>query len=91
LAVRTQAVATGGGWTIASDVFEKVRAALEGDPVDPGYATVTLAREDMERVWELIVARAVSLEGAETEARSSFGARDFRRPADAIKAALSDA
>lgn len=90
LAVRTQAVATGGGWTIPTDVFEKVRAALEGDPLDPGCVTVTLPRDDLQRVYELAVARAVSIESTETEARYGFGSEGFRRPADAIRAALDE-
>lgn len=53
-----------------------------------GDVTVTLRRDDMQRVYELAVARAVSIEGAEAEVRFPLGSEAFRRPANAIREVL---
>lgn len=50
--------------------------------------TVTLPREEMQRVYELVVARAVQIESAEEQALSGLGSTGFRRPANAIREAL---
>ena len=52
--------------------------------------TLTLSREDMIRVHELVVARAVSCEAAEEAVQTGLGSPNFRRPADAIFRALSE-
>ena len=50
--------------------------------------TLILSTEDMVRVHELVVARAVALEAAEETAMQGLGSVKYRRPADAIRRAI---
>ena len=52
---------------------------------------LALPREDMQAVWEVVVARAVNYEDAEAAIRDGLGSIHWRRRADAIRAALDDA
>lgn len=58
--------------------------------MDEDTVTVTLSREDMIRVHELVVAQAVAREATEVAAMTGLRSGDYRRPADAIRRALGD-
>lgn len=50
--------------------------------------TVDLTRAQGWEVYDLLVARAVALAAAETEARASFGSRKYRDAAERVRSAL---